>query len=287
MSIHEDSEEEMSSLEIKTELNERIEAYFDRYIMTSETARELAFIKLNVDKFVDQLFDRSSGPAPRYIYLVGSGGIGKTHFVEQLSQWIEELLPESVNFEAVVVQNAEELEGTAKQSGALLNVLHNQLAQNKHGSVVILDEATWLNASAMVPCAKRTFNVDQSKLCTAYFGNGPDGRSVSLAIPPMLIFVASNEDIKDDALASRFDVVHYPAPSKEALIMHAAKIARESRALQRAGISVGQDAIESWINQLDSKLLNFRSVAGQVEVEFLQPVGNRLTSQIAQASSSS
>jgi hypothetical protein len=259
-----------SSLDaIKDELSARIHTFFDHYTTNSCNAVEIQNIALNVAKFIDQLADSTTRCRPRYIYLHGPGGIGKTYFVQQLSQWIEELLPESVNFEAVVINSGQELEGNTERPGALLKVMHNQLLQNKRGSVVILDEATWLNDPAMRAAAKRTFNLDQSTLCTAYFGDSPDGAGVPIALAPMLIFVASNDEIIDTALASRFDSIHYPLPSKELLVECAVQIVQTSQALRRSGIVVDVQTVRQWIDTLTHEQCNFRFVASNVEAEFL------------------
>jgi hypothetical protein len=254
---------------VKLELDSRIQHHFEDYTPESRNARELCLINLNVQKFVDQLMRREGSPSPRYLHFDGQGGIGKTHFVNCLSQWLQELLPESVNYESLVINSAAELEGTPDRPGALLKVLHNQLARNKRGSVVMIDEASWLNEAPMCAPAKRTFNLDQSKLCTAYFGNGPDGAGISLTIPPMLVVVASNDEISDVNLASRFDIVHYPLPSKVALVNHAARIIGASKALKQAHRDVKNTQVASWVETLDKDQLNFRYVEGNVEATFL------------------
>ena len=170
-------------------------------------------LKINTDKFIQSLVDNKS-PAPRYIYLFGPGGIGKTHFVQKLCSWIEQFLPGSIQFEDLVITAANELEGNEGRPGAFLRVLRNQLLSNKRASVVFMDEATWLNNDGMISPAKRVFNGDQSKLSTTYFGAGVEGAGINLAMPPMLIFCAGNEDIKDKALDSRFDKPRYPLPKQ-------------------------------------------------------------------------
>lgn len=260
--------DKMSHREIKRNLYNRMAHFFSLYEQGPETPKELQKINLNLAKFVDQLFDRTA-TAPRYIYLHGPAGIGKTYFVQKLSQWIEELIPNAVTFENVVINTAQELEGAAERPGALLKVLQKQLMCNKRGSIIVLDEATWLNERHMIPAAKRVFNMDQSKLCTSYFGNGPDGAGIELAIPPILVFVASNEDIRDDALASRFDIIHYPRPTQELLCAYARAMINNSEALQEAGLTIDDDHIRAWVDDLEEKNRNFRYIAGNIEASFL------------------
>lgn len=77
---------------------------------------------------------------------------------------------------------------------------------------MFIDEANWLNDPDFLSAAKRVFNGDQSKLITSYFGVGPDGNNVEIDLPPMLITLAGNDPIDDDALQSRFDVFTFPKP---------------------------------------------------------------------------
>ncbi|HSW75566.1 MAG TPA: hypothetical protein VLG50_00830 [Candidatus Saccharimonadales bacterium] len=254
-----------AALDIKHELNNRIDRFFADYEQSTSTD-SLYHIKINVSKFVDSLLTPQS-PAPRYMYLHGMGGIGKTHFVQTLAQWISDLIPNGVHFENVIINSYEELEGNETRPGVFLKVLRNQSIRNKTGSVVIIDEATWLNE--YVSPAKRIFNGNLSKLSTVYFGSELDGSIVSLDMPPMLIFVASNEKINDSALASRFDIVDYPLPSKAALTAHAIETAQHSKILQERNCVFDDTMITSWVQNLDAKNLNFRYIAGNIEVYLL------------------
>jgi hypothetical protein len=252
-----------SVIEIKDELNQRIDNFFSKYNVNN-AYDDLVYIKINVSKFIDSLFDKNSKPS-RYVYLHGLGGIGKTHFVQTLAAWIDELLPEVVHYQDLIVTNMSELEGDIERPGALLKVLRNQIVGSKIGSIVMLDEATWLNDQEMVSSAKRVFNGDRTRISTAYFGAEVDGSAVKLDMPAMLIFVASNDELVDPALASRFDIVHYPTPSKEALINYAYKITQESTILHDVSCIAPYDFIADWIETIDSKNLNFRYIAGSVE----------------------
>jgi hypothetical protein len=258
--------DDMSADEIKNELAARIDSFFSNY-KQSQDSDSLNHIQINVAKFIDELIDPTSKTkqGPRYIYLHGVGGIGKTHFVQTLSDWLEELIPGSVRFEEIVINSSVELEGSEQLPGALLKALRNQLMQNKRGSIVMFDEATWLNDPSMISSAKRIFNGDRSKLSASYFGSNIDGTAVSLDMPPMLIFVASNNNINDDALASRFDLVHYPIPTKQALFEHALKIAACSKILKNKQISIDKKAVLNWIENLSEKNYNFRYITGNIE----------------------
>jgi hypothetical protein len=258
----------MSVDDVKNELNNRIDAFFGDY----KDSLDINYIKINVAKFIDTLVNTNASvvvQGPRYLYLYGSGGIGKTHFVQTLSDWIDELIPGSVRFEDVIINSSDDLEGSENRPGAFLKVLRNQLLQNKRGSVIIMDEATWLNNGGMVSPAKRIFNGDRSKLVTSYFGSNMDGSGVSLEIPPMLIFVASNEGLADPALASRFDTILYPVPSEQALITYAINIAEKSQVLKDANCPIDTKFIAQFIQSLDPKVRNFRLVAGNIEALLL------------------
>lgn len=257
--------------EIKQELCQRIQSYFADY-QNSDIQNSLLEIQINIFKFIDELVSPKNmtiGQGPRHIYLHGIGGIGKTHFVQTLASWIEELIPNSVRFEEIVINLADELEGTEQKPGAFLKILRNQLMQNKRGSIIMLDEATWLNDPCIVNAAKRVFNGDRSKLSTAYFGSNIDGTAVSLDIPPMLIFVASNEEINDKALASRFDIMKYPKPTISALVQHALKTVQNSKILQHKNVIVDETIIQKWIESLIEENQNFRYVAGKIEMFLL------------------
>lgn len=250
--------------DIKNELDKRIDAFFNEYMINDKEKTSLMHIKINVAKFIDSLVDKTSRPS-HYIYLHGLGGIGKTHFVQTLASWLEELIPNTIYYQDLVINTITELEGDENKPGAFLKILRNQTMENKTGSVIMIDEATWLNDISMVSAAKRIFNGDRARLSTAYFGIDIDGSAVTLDMPPMLIFVASNEELSDPALASRFDIVHYPSPTQETLANYAYKIIQQSTILTKQSNMISYDAIVDWINSIEVKNLNFRYVAGNVE----------------------
>jgi hypothetical protein len=218
-------------------------------------------LKNNVALFILALVHGDQTKTPRYIYFHGLGGIGKTYFANQLSQWIEASIPGSVRCENIIISNSDELEGTTQRPGTMLRVLRNLLRENKRGAVVFMDEASWLNKPDMVSIAKRVFNGDQSKLVTSYFGTGVEGTGLDLSIPPMLICVAGNDDIADPALKNRFDIIEFPAPKKEALIRYARHIAEQNELIK------GTHALETfdfdaWFNK--TNIHNFRDIASQI-----------------------
>ncbi len=247
-----------ASIVIK-ELHARIDQFFNGYNDTSD-GECCRILKVNISKFILDLFNNTQ--TSRYLYLCGPGGIGKTYFVQTLCNWIEELLPGSVQFEDLVITSAEELEGSRQRPGAMLRVLRNQLIANKRAAVIFMDEATWLNQDHMISCAKRVFNDNQSTLSTSYFGDGMEGTGIKLNMPPTLIFVASNDEIKDPALKSRFDTIKYPLPKPEALETHARNTIKRSPILNH-DITPSQDVISAWIK--DSNIGDFRGVEANIE----------------------
>jgi hypothetical protein len=259
----------MSVEAIKNELNRRIDDFFANY-QQRENIQGLSHIKINVSKFIDQIVNNQEARGPRYIYLYGSGGIGKTYFVQKLSEWIDELIPNSVKFEDLIITSEIQLEGSPELPGAFLKVLRNQFQANKRGSVVMIDEATWLNEPGMVSSAKRAFNGNSSKLSTSYFGTNIDGTGIELDLPLMLIFVASNDKINDPALTSRFDIVNFPAPTLDTLINMAFEIATKSQDLRRIGCAVSKEMIKNWVESLKPEEKNFRFVDGNVEPYLLE-----------------
>lgn len=258
--------------DIKNELNQRIDNFFKEYDI-NDNLDSLIRIKINVSKFIDCLVDKTNRPS-RYLYLHGLGGIGKTHFVQTLASWIEELLPGMVYYQDLVINSIVELEGDQQTPGAFLKVLRNQTMENKIGSIIMIDEATWLNDTKMVSAAKRIFNGDRTRLSTAYFGMDVDGSAVSLDMPPMLIFVASNDEMTDPALASRFDIIQYPMPSMSTLVNYGYKISQNSTILHEMGCIVTYEDIVAWIETIEPKNLNFRYVTGNVEAYCLSQKNN-------------
>lgn len=244
--------------DVTNHLFEKIDTFFTEYEEFSQ--ENLWKLKQNISKFICSLLTPDIAETPRYIYLHGSGGIGKTHFVNKLTEWIEELIPQSINMENLVISTQEELEGSPTRPGAMLAILRNQLLKNKHGSIIFMDEATWLNQ--MTSASKRVFNGDQSKISTSYFGSGIDGSGINLQIPPMLIFVASNEEIKDSALKTRFDSIDFPKPKKERLIEYAKEIASKSQLIEEKHIDLEDFNFTEWLEQ--SKADNFRDIASQI-----------------------
>lgn len=237
------------------ELYLRIDKFFNSY--DNVDSSDLSKLKIGVSKFVKSLFDSNCKMA-RYQYLVGPGGIGKTYFVKQLSGWINELIPNAVYFSDVVVNFGDDLEGSFNKPGLFLNTLRNQLVENKIGSIVFIDE---FNAKMFVEPAKRTFNGSMSHISTEYFGKEIDGDGIKLQIPPMLIFVASNDQITDQALESRFNIIKFWSPKKESLADYAEQLARESEVI---------DATEDDIQHLRETVLNgnysnFRGIEELVE----------------------
>lgn len=210
-------------------LETKIDTFFSQY--QDITKEKIQAIKLGVAQFMRCLVGISKD-LPHYQYLVGPSGIGKTHFVKALSQWIEEIAPGTVHVEDIIIHEVLDLDGNTQRPGALLKVLRNQLQTGKRGSIVFMDEATWLNK--MPNECKRTFNGNLTAISTAYFGNSIDGNGVNIPMKPMLIFVASNEDITDVNLASRFAITQFPQPSLEARIEYGYDIFAKSPLYQTA-----------------------------------------------------
>ena len=213
-------EEESVIEEIRENLNHKIDVFFQEY--SKLTYEEYITLKANIFKFVLSLLDR--GKLSRYIYLYGEGGIGKTYFIRQLCNWIQEFITDVVHFENFVITTPEELEGSANKPGVFLRLLRNQCLAKKKGSVLLMDEANWLNKENMVSPAKRVFNGELAQLSTSYFGPGVDGGGIQLEIPPMLVILSANEPIQDEPLCSRFDVMKFPLPTQKALLAYGEKL---------------------------------------------------------------
>jgi hypothetical protein len=178
-------------------------------------------IRANINFFLQNTFGKGQHQL-RPLFMHGSGGIGKTHFAVKLVEWIEEMFPQSISYEFINITSPEELEGSASRPGAFVRVLRNKCSQRTKASVVVMDEATWLNKPPFVEGpAKRVFNGDLSTLQTTYFGTSGDGREIQLPMPPMFIIGAANVPIEDENLRSRFDQVEFPMPKEGALRRYA------------------------------------------------------------------
>ncbi len=246
-------------------LSPQIDQFFADYEDQEDGGKSILFIKLNVYKFLQVLVGKTD-EAPRYIHLHGPGGIGKTHFVYKLSEWINKIIPNSIRFEDLVITSAEELEGSVNRPGAILRVLRNQVIEDKRGSIVFMDEATWLNREDMISPAKRVFNGNLANLSTAYFGGGIEGAGIKLKLPPMLIFVASNEEIKDAALKSRFDTILFPSPTQQTLTCHAQEIVRENGFLRSQNLADKTIDIAQLTADFirEEEIKNFREVKSKI-----------------------
>lgn len=242
---------------IRNQLNKKIDSFFADY----ENPRDISYIKVNVAKFIKLLISNDAR-TPRYICLYGLGGIGKTFFIKQISDWIKEQVFDCVRLEDNLrISSAANLEGNANTAGIMLDILRTQLLENKRGTILFMDEATWLNNSSMIDPAKRVFNNDESKLSIKCFG---DIANTDIKLPPMLIFVAMNEDIKDPNLKRRFDVINYPRPTKETLIRHALKTATS------LDINITSDEITKWIDNLDVNNHTFNYINANIEAYFME-----------------
>lgn len=246
------------------ELFSRMDHFLNAYDITPA---QLALLKTNIRNFVENMAGTKKHPL-RYLFLVGPGGIGKSKFVEQLHSWFEELMPLMINFNKYSVKNAEELEGNDKNKGILLETLGEQLHHQKHGSIVLLDDANWFTEKgSMASAAKRVFNADLSEMNTAYFSQSGTAE-FSLPMTPMLIFFTSNDPISDKHLGSRFDIIHFPCNTTEALKQHALALCEADEEYQRADPRTQaaiQELLLSEIDEEDTHTKTFRDVNLRVE----------------------
>lgn len=205
------------------DLTKRTNKFFEDYDEAFKGNPQLHTLKTNMRKFVLSILGKQ-GESPRYLYLCGPGGIGKTHFARVLVEWIKEKLPNSVRYESLDINSPEELEGNDKRPGVFLNILRNQCTEKKRGSVVVMDEASFLNNPDFMSTSKRVFNGTFSQLNTTYFGAGVDGTGIILNVPPVLLLATNNEEITDSALKSRFDVINFPSPKPESLFNYSKRL---------------------------------------------------------------
>ncbi len=228
------------------EICNRIDGFFVASYEDS-LLEDIEGIKTTVREFLYALAHNPSSYTPtKPLYLKGSHGRGKSFFVvDNLYKWIEELFPGSVHLERTAhLESANKLQGSAdKEHGIMLDILRNQCKENKLGSLVFMDEATWLNNPGMVDPAKIVFNGAQSCISTKYFGDD----EINIPFSPMLVIIASNKEITDEHLANRFKLVAFPEPSSKALIDYALQVAQQSTALKLGSITVSGQEVQDFI----------------------------------------
>lgn len=205
-------------------LSARVDEFFKDY-EPFDDEKHLFALKASIDKFVLGLMGGKE--RPRYIYLCGSKGLGKTHFARELNRWIAELLPHSTTYSEQEVRSPAELGGAAGVPGFMLGALRIQCCANTNGSVTLVDEAIWINEPPYLGDALKVFEDSRLPLRIKYFGDGMDGKGIALKLPPMLTILAGNKDIEHDALKSRFDFIGFPKPTKKALKKHAFKMIKK------------------------------------------------------------
>ncbi len=226
LTVYRPSKTELSTIEssrksIKKNLLSSIDAFFNDYQVGEKELQELSSIKLKILTFINSLLGAREdiSCAPQCIYLNGDGGIGKTHFVNQLKDWIETAMNVRglLHMESAKVETSSDLEGDERKPGLFLSAARNQYAKGAIGSIVFGDEIKFDNAG-IVSCAKRVINGEFSTIPTTYFGS--EVRSDALHMPPTLVVFSANVELGDDALKSRFAVMKFPHPKVETLVRH-------------------------------------------------------------------
>lgn len=207
-------------------LSNRIDRFFESY---NEFEEEIEFNKLKCTILKFLLALMGAEKPSRYLYLHGKGGIGKTYFANRLGGYINDIVKshcaeestyknnDALHTANVIITTSEELEGSGTKPGALLKVLRDQFQSKKRGSIILMDEANWLNDKGIIPSAKRVFNGSLTRVSTDYLGSSIDGTAIGFEASPMLILLAGNDPIEDPALKSRFETILFPHPKQESL----------------------------------------------------------------------
>jgi hypothetical protein len=231
------------------EICARIENFFKANYQVPQDylTEDVVNIQNAVRDFLRALAYNPQGNNPvKPLFLKGSYGIGKSFFVvDNLYKWIEELFPGSIKLEQLQhLTSANELQGSAgREHGIMLDIVCNKCKADARGSLVFVDEGTWLNNPSMIDIAKVVFNGYQSRVSTKYFD-----RDVDIPVPPMLIIVASNGPIKEEPLASRFKQIEFPKPSVKALVDYAIHKAEQDESLRLQGVSVTRPDAQDFID---------------------------------------
>ncbi|MBP9752316.1 MAG: ATP-binding protein [Proteobacteria bacterium] len=207
------------SATIEDALYNRLLEFFRKYDGVNDCSLEGIVLPIltNINNFINAL--RQGTGYIRPLFLVGKGGIGKTEFAKVIYKEITKHI-EVVQFYNEIITSPICLEGSNDVPGLFLRILQKMCTANALGSIVMLDEASWLNEEPYIDSVKRTFNGAFSKVNTTMFGSGETGQGIDFDMPPMLVIVAANKDIEDQALKSRFVSINFPNPKKESLIEH-------------------------------------------------------------------
>lgn len=232
-------------------LFERMDTFLESYNITPW---QCSMLKSNIQNFIENII-YNAGHSVRYLYLVGPGGIGKSEFVEQLQEWINELIPHLVYFSREIVDTPEGLEGDARHKGILLKTFGEQLAHHKRGSILLLDDAEWFGETAPPPlssAAKRVFNGSLAEIKTTFLSQCDTDSGIKLPMPPMLVFVTSNNEIKDEALRDRFDIIHFPTNKKDALKRYGFELCLQESEYQKASSHIKRAIQNRLITEIES-----------------------------------
>lgn len=214
-------------------------------------------LKMSLQEFLLSLINPKHRPS-RYTYLYGVGGIGKTHFAKQLCGWLNEIVSGFVSVDTFAITTAGELEGNAERPGVMLRTLCNQCKRWEKGSIAFMDEASWLNDPEVVSAAKRVFNGNMAEIETSYFGSAEDGTELKFDVPTMLFLLAGNDEIKDEALESRFNIFPFPMPKEESLVLFAKRKLQD--ALSKFEIHYQEEMFSAEMAETVKKLKTYRQV---------------------------
>lgn len=251
---------------------DNINTFFKDY-ESFKDGKNLPNLRISVKNFIQSLIKK--GQQPRPILLHGEGGIGKTYFAKQLTDWIRELLPENVSYEQITITTTRELEGEKGYPGLFLRVLRNQCQRRTRGSIVMMDEATWLNKPEFEAPAKRTFNGALTTLSTTYFGEHLADDKANLTMPLTLTIAAANQPIEEKNLKSRFDHIEFPMPLPNTLNNYAQKLFSKQKQENDMDISLEtteKEALQQGIKEAKS----FRDIEAIVPILFDQLYGTQL-----------
>jgi hypothetical protein len=201
-----------------SELLKDVKGYFQHHKEFSDKTEE-SKLKANLARFLLKLANPNQ-ISSRPLYLTGPGGIGKTHFAGWLNRWFQKHIPGSTQYQKRVIYTPEELKGSSSKPGAFLSAIRSVCKDPRAtGAILFFDEANWLNDPTFNKDVKLTFDGEAlGTLTTEYFGKGPSQSGMSFPMPPFLVLLAGNQGISDEdpALASRFDSVTFPMPTKDA-----------------------------------------------------------------------
>ncbi len=199
------------------QLYSNIEGFFENYEEGKDRDHAIAVFKTAIRKQVRHSLD----PNPvdkndrygKFVFIQGSGGLGKTEFVNKLAEWLyleeDESADKMEDFISLTLisEGADKLLGTTEIPGSLLTGLTKQTSGGRKAPInrfMLVDEAEAINNPNLKASFKALFEPANGIFSSPYLGG------VKVPIVENLIFFISNDDVVDPAFEQRVSFVTFP-----------------------------------------------------------------------------